>query len=235
MEDLSPTSGTETIKWKEQGGVLSILWNGEGKCCPADVWMSVTFAIHVFANPAAGAPWIQVYYYDTVFSHLFPFPLPSPIISPCDGGACASIGYVAGPAFGSNVQWSFHTASVSNNTVLSIFHDMGLTPSSPLGAGSLMLGLSSGPPNGTYFLAVTLAAGSFPNGWLFGLDISYAELASELATGFPFVGPLDSTGNFSLGPFQGLPPLTLYAVAFGFMPASPVPAMHTAAIPYTIP
>jgi hypothetical protein len=112
---------------------------------------------------------------------------------------------------------------------------MGLTASSPLGAGSLKLDCSSGPPGGTYFLAVTLAPGSFPNGWLFGLDISYAELASEIAAGFPFAAALDPAGNFSLGPFQGLPPLTLYAVALGFMPASSVPALHTAAISHAIP
>jgi hypothetical protein len=112
---------------------------------------------------------------------------------------------------------------------------MTLAPLSPLGSGSIELDFLGGPGNGTYFLAVTLTAGSFPNGWLFGLDISYAELASELAAGFPFTGTLGPDGSFSLGPFAGLPPLTLHAIAFGLPPGSPVPLLHTAAISHAIP
>ena len=52
--------------------------------------------------------------------------------SPCDFGACATIGYVANPAFGNNVQWSFNTDSLVNVCVLSIFQDMEVIPSSPL-------------------------------------------------------------------------------------------------------
>jgi hypothetical protein len=77
--------------------------------------------------------------------------------------------------------------------------------------------------------------GAYPNGWLFGVDISYADLAVQLSAGFPFSGPLGASGSFSLGPIPGVPPLTLYAIALGFPSASPVPTTHTSAISYSIP
>ena len=78
--------------------------------------------------------------------------------------------------------------------------------------------------------------GVFPSGWFFGLDIAYSELAYEIATGPPFTGALDSAGDASLGPLQGVPPLTLYAVALGFTPASSVvPTEHTVSVSYAIP
>jgi hypothetical protein len=112
---------------------------------------------------------------------------------------------------------------------------MTLAWTSPFGAGSLEADLS-GPQNGTYFMAVTGVAGAFPNGWLFGLDISYSELASQLSVGFPFTGPMDACGGFTLGPFQGLPSgFTIHSIAFGFFPGAVVPALHSPAVAYTVP
>jgi hypothetical protein len=222
--------------WKEDAGVLYIEWKGEYNfACNGAGGMTppgVTFEIQVFGAPGPGAPWIQIIYQDGTFSEGFSLP-PLFIIppDPCNDGACATIGYVAGPSFGTNAPWPFGSPGV-----LSIFPPvMALTASSPLGSGSLKLDIVKGPPSGTYFLAVTLVPGAYPNGWLFGLDISYADLSVQLSAGFPFTGPLGASGSFSLGPIPGVPPLTLYAIAFGFQAGSPVPIAHTSAISYAIP
>jgi hypothetical protein len=106
---------------------------------------------------------------------------------------------------------------------------------SPSGPGSLMAHFQ-GPQNATYFLAITVVAGAYPYGWLFGLDISYSDLAGQLAAGFPFVGPLGPCGELNLGPFQGLPSgLKIYSVAFALPAGTVVPSFHTQATSYTIP
>ncbi len=107
--------------------------------------------------------------------------------------------------------------------------------SSPLGPGSLQAQVT-GPLGGTYFMAVTLAAGAYPNGWLFGLDIAYANLAYQLGAGFPFTGALNACGSAAIGPFQGLPPgLTIYGVAFGFTQGASVPSSHSAPSSHMVP
>jgi hypothetical protein len=237
-QDLCPGGGppSPAILWKETAGVLYIEWIAEANVCTNS--SDVTFEIQVFANPAPGAPWIQILYPDTVFHSGFPLPPPFPDVppDPCNGGACATIGYVAGSPVASNAQWAHNLASVTNGAVLSIFPPtMALSASSPLGPGSLKLAIAYGPPAGSYFFALTLAPGVFPNGWLFGLDISYVDLAAQLSAGFPFSGSLDAFGGFTLGPIPGVPPLTIHAVAFGFPPGAPVPLTHTAAISHAVP
>jgi hypothetical protein len=65
-----------------------------------------------------------------------------------------------------------------------------------------------------YYLFATLNGGAFPNAWFYGIDISFGELTTELAAGYPFHGPLSACGVN--GPFGGLPGgLTVYAVAMG--------------------
>jgi hypothetical protein len=225
LATLTPTS----IWWKEEAGVLYIMWKNEyHQSGPSSFSCCATFEIQVFSAPGPGNPWIQL---------LYPSAFRGSSASPFFNGASATVGYVAGTnTLGINTQWSFDTASIPNGAVLSIYPPgMHLTASSPLGPGSLELDIIEGPANGTYFFAATVVPGTFPNGWLFGLDISYSELAAELAAGFPFTGPLDGAGGFSLGPFQGLPPITLYAIAFGFSAGSAVPIVHTSAISYSIP
>ena len=64
----------------------------------------------------------------------------------------------------------------------------------------------------------------------------FVTVAYEIATGPPFTGALDSAGDASIGPLQGVPPLTLYAVALAFTPASSVvPTSHTVPVSYVIP
>lgn len=112
--------------------------------------------------------------------------------------------------------------------------------SSPSGAGCLLVSMTNLLTGGQYFLPVTLNPGTFPNGWLYGVDIGFPELASEINTGFPFqgavIGSACSTGSATIGQFCGLPSgLTLYAVALGFAPGSSYPSVNTPAVSYTIP
>jgi hypothetical protein len=153
-----------------------------------------------------------------------------------DCGLSSSLSFfaVAGQSYFIRVA-SFSAAS-SGTFPLNIASGLHLELSSPLGPGSLMLAYLAGIPNGTYFFAVTVVPGNYPNGWLFGLDIPYSELALQMAAGFPFTGPLDACGRFVLGPFPGVPPgLTIFAIAFGFPPGSIVPTKHSLATSYTVP
>src|SRR4029079_13647637 len=115
-----------------------------------------------------------------------------------------------------------------------------VTASSPGGPGSgtLQLDWANGFPciGGAYFLAVTLAPGGYPNGWLYGIDISLGEIQNEIATGFPFIGPLGPFGTYTLGPFFGVPAgLTFYAVSLGIPTGGATPTIHTAPIAFTVP
>jgi hypothetical protein len=97
----------------------------------------------------------------------------------------------------------------------------------PFGAGSLQIDICNGPLFGNYFLAVTFAAGTFPSGWFYGLDLFPSELANLINLGFPFIGPLDATcGAFTIGPFTGvnfLSGVPIYAVVLAANPAAFVP------------
>lgn len=112
--------------------------------------------------------------------------------------------------------------------------------SSPSGVGCILVTMTNLPGGGQYFMPVSLTAGIFPNGFLFGLDIGFPELALEINTGPPFVGALSGTGcspgSATIGQFCGLPSgLTVYAVALGFPAGSSFPSANTAAASYTIP
>jgi hypothetical protein len=154
-----------------------------------------------------------------------------------DNGASATVGYIGGTA-ATNAQYSFNTPlSIPDGTSLTItdptappsFGDLWTT-----GPGSVQYNVCNGSPGGNYQLIATLNAGLFPNGWLYGLDITYAELLSELGIP-PFFGPLDGTGAAQIGPVGGLPSgLTVYAFTFNIPPAS-VPNLRTASQQITIP
>jgi hypothetical protein len=218
-----PFAPAAQIWWKDDAGVLTIMWKGEYHFNNVTPGQTITFEIQVFASPAFGQPWIQMLYPDTTFGGT---------MAANDHGLSASVGYL-NPA-GGPAPWSFNTASVPDGTVLSITPTMLLTPSSPSGTGSIRLDISSVITNGQYFLAATTFAGAYPNGWLYGVDIPILELLSELSAGFPFNGTLGS-GFVSIGPFTGAPSgLTVYAIAFGSLPGSG-PTLRTQAISYVIP
>ena len=51
---------------------------------------------------------------------------------------------------------------------------------------------------------MTLAGGSYPAGWLYGLDIPVLQLVSQVNSGFPFYGPMipgPSGSGIQIGPF----------------------------------
>jgi len=77
--------------------------------------------------------------------------------------------------------------------------------SSPLGPGSVQADVLNGTPFGAYIMALTLAPGAYPNGWLGGLDISIGDLIAQATAGFPFTGALGPCGEAQIGPFPGLP------------------------------
>jgi hypothetical protein len=97
-----------------------------------------------------------------------------------------------------------------------------------------MYQVCGGSPGIPYQLIATLNAGSYPNGWLYGIDITWPELVSELGV-YPFYGILGTTGAATVGPFFGLPSgLTLYSVALNIPPGS-VPTNHSLLATYTTP
>jgi hypothetical protein len=112
--------------------------------------------------------------------------------------------------------------------------------SSPSGPGCILATMTNLPSSGFYFLAITLQAGSYPNGWFFGIDIGFPELLSEINTGFPFLGPLTGSpcgvGGATIGQFCGAPNgLTIYAVGLAAPNGSSYPSITTPAVSYTIP
>lgn len=71
----------------------------------------------------------------------------------------------------------------------------------------------NGPPNRSYFVALTLNQGAFPFGAFWGIDATWAELTAQFLAGPPFRGFLSAQGTVVQGPFNGVPPgLTFYAV-----------------------
>lgn len=72
-----------------------------------------------------------------------------------------------------------------------------LTISQPWPGGAITMRDVGGAP-GNYFLnLMTLTAGSFPNGPIFGLDMSLAEALNEVSAGAPFFGVLDAEGSMT--------------------------------------
>jgi hypothetical protein len=99
---------------------------------------------------------------------------------------------------------------------LNVNQDFVTTWSAPFGPGSLQFNLSGGPLAGSYFHAIVLTPGNFPNGWLFGIDITFPEMINLLTLGYPFVGALDACGGTQFGPIFGIPPgIPIYSVGIG--------------------
>jgi hypothetical protein len=230
-DDLLPDAAYPTqIYWQEAGGVLYIEWYRENHFGSSIFGEDITFEVQIFSSPAPGAPWIQIFYPDATFGGS---------MAANDNGASATVGWVkAANAIGRNAKWSFDTAgSVPNGLILSIFPPMLLNFSSPFGPSSIQVDMNSGPPLGTYFFCVTLNAGTYPNGWFFGITPTFQEVLSEVNGGFPFVGGLDASGHFTIGPISGAPSgLTVYAVALGFdTPALDYPSLYSTPKTYTVP
>jgi hypothetical protein len=89
------------------------------------------------------------------------------------------------------------------------------------GIGSIGFEIRGGPPGGPYFAGMTVNHGAYPAGWFLGIDITLAELASEINTP-PFTGVLGACGRVRVGPFGGLPSgLAVYGAAVANPPGMP--------------
>jgi hypothetical protein len=103
-------------------------------------------------------------------------------------------------------------------------------------AGSFPVIMSNfrGGAGNLYANLVTLTLGSFPNGPLFGLDMTIDELANEIALGPPFLGLLgpDGKATFSV---PGVPPgLVVYCVSVEANPVTLAIVSVTAPFSYVI-
>lgn len=111
------------------------------------------------------------------------------------------------------------TASLQQGLPFKIAYTLGSVPcftfdiTQPFGPGSVIVLTDAGTPFKTAFNVVTANPGSFPNGWLFGVDIPFIELTNLIGSGIPFVVPLDATGSFTIALNIPLPfAITVYYV-----------------------
>jgi Lectin C-type domain len=161
----------------------------------------VPCAIHMICNSVSGG------------SHVAP-------VGP--GTVAKALPTLPHPAYVSIVCWNGF-----NNNASSIVHvdaiqfwgssSFQLDITAPLGPGSVRLKNTGGGAGHSYWTAVTLVQGAFPNGWLFGLDIPPTLLIDEVMMGTPFAGILDAAGSSTFTVPAGVPPgLHVYGVSLEF-------------------
>jgi hypothetical protein len=220
-----------TIYWQEIGGVLIIQWQNIGHFATSSAagGPAITFQIQVIGG-TCGPQLINMIYPDATFGG---------VQAANDNGASATVGYIGGTA-ATNFQYSLNTVgSIPDGTSLAVTAPSGSFAqqwSSPLGPGSIQYNVCNGSPGGNYQLLVTLNAGLYPAGWLYGIDITLTELQSEINAPI-FYGGLDGSGSAQIGPFPAgsLPSgLTVYSVTFN-IPVGSVPTVHTPPTAYTVP
>jgi hypothetical protein len=137
--------------------------------------------------------------------------------------------------------WFDATASAEVSETLDPFKPpppCSLQLTSPLGPGSLLVENTAcaNAAGQSYFMVATTHQGSYPSGWWFGVDISFADLQGQFYTGYPFTGLLDGAGASSYGPVTGLPSgVTLYAVSLNCTPGFGLVTSVRTSISYTIP
>jgi len=203
--DLMALNPNTTIYWQEASGVLVIMWKGIGHYF-AVAGQDVTFEIQVFANPpSCSSPLIQFLYNDMTFGGSQ---------AGDDNGAVATVGYLAGTTGLADAQYSCNQGIITAGTVLSMtYQPFVFAISSPAGPGSVQINISDCSGLSTkYFIPYTFSAGVYPAGWLYGLDITWADTVNIFNAGYPFVRNLPQT----IGPVTGLPSgLQFWMVAIG--------------------
>ena len=117
---------------------------------------------------------------------------------------------------------------------LTVSRPFTFTMDAPLGPGSLRLRNLNGPPNSPALTFLTLAPGAFPNGWLFGLDPTFADILIAVTYGPPFANLLDAAGGSSFVVGPGLPSFSLYGVTLKLGPLGMVSG-SSPPIAFTIP
>jgi hypothetical protein len=222
-----PDAGATTIWWREMDNVLIIMWKDIGHFSVV-AGQQITFELQVFGDPTSCGASIQYLYSDTTFGGTQ---------AGSDNGASATVGYAS--AFNTfvttNAPLSFNSATITPATVVSVGHSAAIfSASSPLGPGSLLLQYAPSACTAaqtSYLLAVTLNQGTFPNGWLFGVDIPVSELVDLASIGAPFTG---AGASFSIGPILGVPPITFYGVVLSFN-VEGILSGHSNHLSYTVP
>jgi hypothetical protein len=84
------------------------------------------------------------------------------------------------------------------NYTISFFPCFALNITQAGPGGNVTLTDSGGIPGFSAINVITLNAGSYPAGWLYGIDIPIFELGNLLSSGPPFVVPFGPTGTFTL-------------------------------------
>ena len=136
--------------------------------------------------------------------------------------ASASLPPLPYPAYLSIACWNGNVDTVSSIVHVDAIQFWGfgqfrLQITAPFGPGSIRLQNVGGGPGNTYWTAVTLGQGSFPFGWLYGIDIGGGELISQVTSGVPFAGALNGSGNSTFTLPSGVPSgLQVYAVSIQF-------------------
>jgi hypothetical protein len=109
-----------------------------------------------------------------------------------------------------------------------------LTLTQAAGGFPLFMSNFRGTPGNLYVNLVTTTHGSFPNGPVFGLDMTLEELMYEVAFGVPFLGVLGPNGT-AMFSASGVPPgITAYCVSIEVDPVTFTFVSITAPFYYTI-
>jgi hypothetical protein len=115
---------------------------------------------------------------------------------------------VAGWNLGSNNEGSYW---------LTIAPQFRLAMSAPGGPGTIQINVDDGGPNHAFFTCLTINQGNYPYGPFFGIDPTFFEIVLQLTSNAePFIGFLNSAGNYQFGPAPSIAGLTLYGVTLQF-------------------
>jgi hypothetical protein len=93
-----------------------------------------------------------------------------------------------------------------------------LEMSAPTGPGSLLVELKDGGDHLGFYSCLNVHQGTFPYGPFFGIQPTFTELLLQLTSGAePFLGAMNSTGEYAFGPVVGLPSgVALFGVTLEF-------------------
>lgn len=122
------------------------------------------------------------------------------------------------------------------NYSINITPGFGLNWGSPGGPGSLQFQICNGLPNGYYYLFASLTVATpTGSGWFYGLNMTLADIMTQINFGFPFSAPLNGAGSFT-SPVFGLPSGLMFdSVAFSVAAGATTPSGNSGPKTYVIP
>ena len=98
-----------------------------------------------------------------------------------------------------------------------------------------MLKNRGGIPGDLYVNAFTFVPGTYPYGWLNGLDIAMADLVAQVNGGVPYFGVLNASGTATTTISGPIPQLSFQYVSFeltpGGNPIASIPAASFTTVP----